>query len=40
MNESILNIRRRLVSSNGIPVSRAYVTAQEVHDIDAGVRDV
>lgn len=28
-------VRRRMVSGNGIPVSRAYVTAQEVHDIDA-----
>lgn len=28
-------VRRRLVSGNDIPVSRAYVTAQEVHDIDA-----
>lgn len=27
-------IRRRLVSGNGIPISRAYVTVQEVHDID------
>lgn len=29
-------IRRRLVSGNDIPVSRAYVRAQEVNDIDAG----